>query len=103
MREPGSGTRDEVERWLLTHLGQLHLDMELGHSEAIKRAVAAGLGISCLPRAVVADALDSGAVAEIRTDLPPLSRPLSVVCHEQRPLPAHVLSFLDLDALPELG
>ena len=42
LRETGSGTREEVERVLLPHLGSLNVEMELGDSEAIKRAVAAG-------------------------------------------------------------
>lgn len=90
LREPGSGTRDEVERWLLLHVGEVRADMELGNSEAIKRAVAAGLGISCLPRLVVADLLASGAVREIDTGLPPLLRPLSLVRHAQRPAPPFI-------------
>ena len=94
LREPGSGTRDEVERWLLLHVGEVRADMELGDNEAIKRAVAAGVGISCLPRLVVADLLASGALAEIDTGLPPLVRPLSLVRHAQRPLSPSIHAFL---------
>jgi DNA-binding transcriptional LysR family regulator len=42
LRERGSGTREEVERLLLPHVGSFGEVMEMGHSEAIKRAVAAG-------------------------------------------------------------
>lgn len=94
LRESGSGTRDEVERWLLLHVGEVRADMELGDNEAIKRAVAAGVGISCLPRLVVADLLASGALAEIDTGLPPLVRPLSLVRHAQRPLSPSIHTFL---------
>jgi DNA-binding transcriptional LysR family regulator len=97
LREPGSGTREEAERWLLRHVGEVRTDMELGDSEAIKRAVAAGLGVSCLPRAVVADALASGAVAEIRTDLPTPVRMLSRIHHRQRQATRGMRAFLALD------
>ena len=42
LREPGSGTREAVERWLLDRVGSLNVQFELGSPEAIKRLVAAG-------------------------------------------------------------
>ncbi len=45
-REPGSGTRLAVERLFARHKLKLNIRMELGSSEAIKQAVAAGLGVS---------------------------------------------------------
>ncbi len=53
LREPGSGTREEVSHALLGHLHYLEDSLDLGSSEAIKHSVAAGLGISCLSRWVV--------------------------------------------------
>jgi len=43
----GSGTRDAVESALTPHLHHLQIGIELGDSEAIKRAAAEGLGITC--------------------------------------------------------
>ena len=51
----GSDTRDAVESALTPHLHHLQIGIELGDSEAIKRAAAEGLGITCLSRWVVAD------------------------------------------------
>jgi LysR family transcriptional regulator, low CO2-responsive transcriptional regulator len=45
-REPGSGTRIQVARYFGEQGVQLNVRMELGSNEAIKHAVAAGLGIS---------------------------------------------------------
>jgi len=101
LREPGSGTREEVERWLLTHLGSVRADMELGNSEAIKRAVAAGLGLSCLSRSAVADFLASGALVEVATGLPPLVRQLCLVRHRERPATRGMQAFLALASLVE--
>ena len=74
LREPGSGTREEVSHALLGHLHYLEDSLDLGSSEAIKHSVAAGLGISCLSRWVVEEQLASGALVELRSSLPPLRR-----------------------------
>lgn len=66
-------------------LGRLRVEMELGDSEAIKRAVAADLGISCLSRRVVAELLASGALVELRADLPALTRTLWRIHRRDRP------------------
>lgn len=98
LREAGSGTREEVERVLLPELGSLQLEMELGDSEAIKRAVAAGLGISCLSRRVVAELLADGSLVELDSGLPPLARTLWCVRHRDRPAGRSMQAFLQLDA-----
>jgi len=74
LREPGSGTREQVGQALLRHLHYLEDSRDLGSSEAIKHSVAAGLGISCLSRWVVAEQLACGALVELRSSLPPLRR-----------------------------
>lgn len=48
LREPGSGTRLATENLLRGHGLQLRARMELGSNEAIKLAVAGGLGIAVL-------------------------------------------------------
>ncbi|WP_245966061.1 LysR substrate-binding domain-containing protein [Pseudorhodoferax soli] len=95
LREQGSGTREEFERKLLPHLGRLRVDMELGDSESIKRAVAAGLGISCLSRSVVVDLLASGDVVEI-SGLPVLARTLYRIQHRARSLTRGVTALLKI-------
>ncbi len=48
LREPGSGTREEVSHALLGHLHYLEDSLDLGSSEAIKHSVAAGLAsVAC--------------------------------------------------------
>lgn len=93
LREQGSGTREEVDRLLLPHLRHLNLCMELGHSEAIKRAVAAGLGVSCLSRRVVAELLASGELAEVDCALPPLSRALYRIQHRDKTITRGMAAF----------
>ncbi|BBF87194.1 LysR family transcriptional regulator YeiE [Aquitalea magnusonii] len=84
LRESGSGTREEVERLLLPHLGSFGEVMEMGHSEAIKRAVAAGLGVSCLSLHVVQELLDSGQIVAVLAPLPALHRTLYRITHKDK-------------------
>lgn len=50
MREPGSGTRRTVQSLFDEHQIKVKVKLELGSNEAIKQAIAGGLGISVLSR-----------------------------------------------------
>ncbi|KOR37214.1 MULTISPECIES: LysR family transcriptional regulator [Planktothricoides] len=54
MREPGSGTRKAVKKIFEEHGVSVKVRMELGSNEAIKQAIAGGLGISVVSRHVLA-------------------------------------------------
>lgn len=54
MREPGSGTRGAVQKMFEEQGIKLKVRLELGSNEAIKQAIAGGLGISVLSRHVLA-------------------------------------------------
>ncbi|NUN14097.1 MAG: LysR family transcriptional regulator [Myxococcales bacterium] len=68
LREPGSGTRDvivtELERAGVT----IDTPLQLGHTEAIKTAVGAGLGVSILSRVACAREIEAKLLAEVRLD-----------------------------------
>jgi DNA-binding transcriptional LysR family regulator len=78
MRETGSGTREVFEHALGIPLKQLPAIIELGHTEAIKKAVEADLGVSCLSRLAVQRELDLGVLVAIPTFLD-LSRSLTLL------------------------
>ncbi|OUM08199.1 LysR family transcriptional regulator [Pseudomonas syringae] len=84
LREPGSGTREEVEHLLLRHLHDLKDMRQMGSSEAIKRTLAQGIGISCLSRRVVADLLASGQLQTLPSPLPPLNRRFFMIRHRDK-------------------
>lgn len=65
MREQGSGTRQSFERGMHGLLPDLNVLLELEHTEAIKRAVEANLGIGCLSRVVLADAFKRGSLVPL--------------------------------------
>ena len=86
LREPGSGTREAADRWLLERLGPLNVEYELSSHEAIKRLVAAGAALGCLAREVVARELLLGSLVEVATGLPRATRRLAMVLHLDRQL-----------------
>lgn len=94
LREPGSGTREAVEGALIPHLLQIAAATVLGSSEAIKYAVAAGLGISCLSRCVVRDLVSAGRLCVLATRLPRLTRHFSVIYHRNKVLSAALNDFI---------
>jgi len=65
MRERGSGTREAVEAAFLEHGIAPNTAMELGHTEAIKQAVAAGLGVSILSTLTVRPEVASGLLVAV--------------------------------------
>jgi len=81
LREPGSGTRESVTQLLVPHLHHLRAGIEFGNPEAIKRAAASGLGITCLSQYVVADLLQSRVLVAPPTELPALKRYFYLVSH----------------------
>lgn len=84
LREPGSGTREVVERALQPHLHRLQADIELGSSEAVVQAAAEGAGLACVSRYAVEDMLKLGRLVVLRTALPPVRRTLYLVQHQRR-------------------
>lgn len=94
LRERGSGTREVLDHLLLAKLPHFKLVMELGNSEAIKRAVRYGMGISCLSRRVIADQLASGELIALNIPLPPLIRTLYLIHHRQKHISNALQRFL---------
>ena len=84
LREQGSGTREIINQLLIPHLHHLRPGIQFGNPEAIKRAAASGLGISCLSRYVVEDLLETGALVAPLTELPPLKRHFYIVMHQDK-------------------
>jgi DNA-binding transcriptional LysR family regulator len=66
LREPGSGTRVVAESALAEHGVHPSATMQLGSTEAIKQAVAAGLGLAVVSRAAAADQLALGHIAMVQ-------------------------------------
>lgn len=83
LREPGSGTRSVFEQAMRGRRLTPQVRMALEQTEAVKQAVAAGLGASCLSRLSVAGELARGELIALETPLS-LSRRFSLVWHPER-------------------
>lgn len=102
IRERGSGTREIFEQALGIPASQLASIVEMGHTEAIKKAVEAGLGIGCLSRLTVQREVDQGWLIELKTPLH-LKRTLSLLLPydcQINPLLQACLSLLMKDEFP---
>ena len=96
LREPGSGTRALFDRAVTGRLTHLNVQLELEHTEAIKRAVEAGLGIGCISRVALRDAFKRGSLVELPTPLFDLRRRFYFLLHRQRQLTQGINQFLEL-------
>ena len=94
LREPGSGTRQAADSWLLEHLGSIEVEYELGSTQAIKRLTAGGAGLACLSRHAIADEVARGGLVELRTRLPRAPRRMAIAVRRNRRLGSAAEDFL---------
>ncbi|MEO1094652.1 MAG: LysR substrate-binding domain-containing protein [Cyanobacteria bacterium J06638_28] len=74
MREPGSGTRQAVQGLFEAHDVEVKVRLELGSNEAIKQAIAGGLGISVLSLHTIISEGTSGEFAILDVEHFPIER-----------------------------
>ncbi|MEM6424429.1 MAG: LysR substrate-binding domain-containing protein [Cyanobacteria bacterium P01_H01_bin.119] len=74
MREPGSGTRKAVQRLFTKHKVDVKVRLELGSNEAIKQAIAGGLGISVLSQHTIISEGTRGEFAVLDVEHFPIER-----------------------------
>jgi DNA-binding transcriptional LysR family regulator len=84
LREPGSGTRAVEERVLACLKSPVRVVMSLGSTEAIKRAVAAGVGLAIVSRLAVQSECKAGAVAVLPVAELVIARSLHLVRRKGR-------------------
>ena len=99
MREPGSGTRMAAQEHFAAAGFAPQIAMSLGSNEAIKHAVAAGLGIAVVSRLAVASSLRdidgaSSQLVELRVSGFPIRRRWSLVWRREQPLSAAAKRFI---------
>ena len=94
LREPGSGTRQAADGWLLEHLGSIEVEYELGITQAVKRLTEAGAGLACLSRHAVTDEVARGSLVELRTRLPRAPRRMAIAVRRNRRLGRAAEDFL---------
>lgn len=95
MREPGSGTAQIFRSKLGKYVTDLNVVMELGHTEAIKKAVEAGAGIGCLSILTVCRAISRNRLQVIPLLGVDTKRQLSVIQHKNKAKTRLIHEFLD--------
>jgi len=96
MREPGSGTRLAVERFFAENRVEINnVEMEIGSNEAIKQAIAGGLGISVLSRHALALEGLNGPLVMLDVEGFPIQRYWYVVYPTGKQLSVVTRTFLD--------
>ncbi len=84
VRESGSGTRQAFDRAMHGLLPDLQIRHQLQHTEAIKRAVEAGLGIGCLSEITLRDAFRRGSLIPLAVPHRDWHRRFYIVLHKQK-------------------
>jgi DNA-binding transcriptional LysR family regulator len=84
VRESGSGTRQAFERAMHGLLSELDIALELQHTEAIMSAVKAGLGVGCISRIALQDALQHGTLVGCRVPQRDFRRHFFFVLHKHK-------------------
>lgn len=80
LRESGSGTRQKFEE----AFAGIEPFLEFGSTEAIKNAVASGVGIGCLAKAAVIELIQQRKLIELKTPLTNLTRDFYILLHKEK-------------------
>ena len=95
IREKGSGTRQAFDRAMSGMLSEIILRLELQHTEGIKRAVEAGLGIGCLSELTLQDAFKRGTLVPLLAPQRDWTRKFYFILHKQKFLSRGVQSWIE--------
>ncbi|MGN0266419.1 MAG: selenium metabolism-associated LysR family transcriptional regulator [Lachnospiraceae bacterium] len=97
MRENGSGTQKEIEKFLSAQeidLASLHIIARMNDLESIKRSIVCGLGISFVSTLSIKDLLENGQILEFSTDGVRHKRNLYLVYNKRRIHKPHVMEMI---------
>jgi DNA-binding transcriptional LysR family regulator len=96
LREAGSGTRQGFNRAVYGLLPQLRIRLQLQHTEAIKRAVEAGLGIGCLSKITLQEAFRRGSLLPLYAPHRDWMRRFYFILHKQKYRSAGINNWINL-------
>jgi LysR family transcriptional regulator, low CO2-responsive transcriptional regulator len=101
MRESGSGTRTVALQHFMSQGFEPRIAMSLGSNEALKHAVAAGLGIGVISRMAFSGSSAHAGLQELKVAGFPLKRQWQVVWRKDHPLSAAARTFVKYLEAPE--
>ena len=96
VREHGSGTRQAFDRAMRGLLPELRIALTLQHTEAIKRAVAARLGVGCVSRIALDDAIGRGSLKACRVPQRDFRRQFFFLLHRRKFRSAGIAHWIEL-------
>ena len=95
MREQGSGTRTAVQNLFAKHKVSVKVKLELGSNEAIKQAIAGGLGISVLSRHTLISAENNREITVLDVQHFPIKRRWYVAYLSNKQLSVIAQTFIE--------
>lgn len=99
MREEGSGTVAIFKEKMKKYLDKIHIIMEMGHPEAIKKAVESGVGLGCLSSLTVCREVEHGWLKTLQFEGVDMRRKLHVISRKNLKMNdtlAEFLAFCDI-------
>ncbi len=94
MREEGSGTAQIFKKKLGKHASKLKIVTQLGHTEAIKKAVEAGEGAACLPQLTVSRETQQNWLVSMPIEGLDMHRQLHIIHHREKVLTRLMEEFI---------
>ncbi|MCR1934906.1 selenium metabolism-associated LysR family transcriptional regulator [Clostridium tepidum] len=94
MREMGSGTREVFESYMTSNNVNYNIAFELGNTEAIKKAVEAGLGISCISKRCIKNELNNNKLSQTKLKEFQIKRNFILIYHKDKFLSKLLKTFI---------
>lgn len=96
LREHGSGTRQAFDHAMHGLISQLDITLELQHTEAIKRAVEANMGLGCLSRLALEESFKRGNLIPLDVPHRDFKRKFYIILRKGKYLSTSIERWLEL-------
>ena len=94
MREKGSGTAAIFRSKMQDYLDEVNIVMEMGHPEAVKRAVESGVGIACLSALTICREVENGWLKSLKILGVDMTRQLYIISRRDKQMNEALAEFL---------
>ena len=94
MRESGSGTAASVRERFGKYMDDVNVVMEMGHPEAVKRAVESGAGITCLSALSICREAENGWLKGLKVEGLDMKRQLKIIQRKDTEISEALTEFL---------
>ncbi len=95
MREKGSGTAAIFREKMKDYLDDVNVVMEMGHPEAVKRAVESGVGVACLSALTICREVENGWLKSLKISDVDMKRQLYVISRKDLQMTEALAEFME--------